>query len=108
MLVQERISELVETAAEDPKVDQEYGAEMYGVIEVLKQDVLDFKACGGAVPGCGACEEIPGISGQAQHVPRGGCIDGACGAEGRDQAPTTEGTSVAHRHSGSSATTMHR
>ena len=44
MLVQERISELVETAAEDPKADQEYGAEMYGVIEVLKQDVLDFKA----------------------------------------------------------------
>ena len=44
MLVQERISELVETAAEDPKADQEYGAEMYGIIEVLKQDVLDLKA----------------------------------------------------------------
>ena len=44
MLVQERIRELVETAAEDPKADQEYGAEMYGIIEVLKQDVLDLKA----------------------------------------------------------------
>ena len=44
MLVQERISELVETAAEDPKAHQEYGAEMYGIIEVLKQDVLDLKA----------------------------------------------------------------
>ena len=44
MLVQESISELVETAAKDPKEDQEYGAQMYGIIEVLKQDVLDFKA----------------------------------------------------------------